>query len=69
MRILHEVISLRLPVNYQTKQRNVSQRAHDVKTTSCQRRCDVITSHRRGHNVILAPNARWVMSLFSEVDT
>ena len=28
--------------------------------TSRQRRCDVITSHRRRHNVILAPNARWV---------
>ena len=37
----------------------LSQRAHDVKMTSCQRQCDVITSHRRRYNVILAPNARW----------
>ena len=32
--------------------------------TSCQSRCDVITSHRRRHNVILAPNARRI-----DVDT
>ena len=36
-----------------------AQRAFGAKMTSCQRRCDVITSHRRRHNVILAPNARW----------
>ena len=36
-----------------------AQRAHDVKMTSCQRRCDVITSHRRRYSVILTPNARW----------
>ena len=37
-----------------------TQRAHDVKMTSYERRCDVITSHRRRYDVILAPNAHWV---------
>ena len=36
-----------------------SRRAHDVKMTSYQRRCDVITSHRSLYDVILAPNAHW----------
>ena len=34
--------------------------AHDVKMTSYERRCDVMTSHRRSYDVILAPNAHWV---------
>ena len=46
-----------------------SQRAHDVKMTSCQPRCDVITSYRRRYNVILAPNARWVYLFFFPFQT
>ena len=36
-----------------------AQRAFGDKMTSYQRRCDVITSHRRSYDVIFAPNARW----------
>ena len=36
-----------------------TQRAFGAKMTSDQRRCDVITSHRRLYDVILVPNARW----------
>ena len=31
------------------------------KMTSCYCQCDVITSHRRQCDVILAPNAHWVV--------
>ena len=41
-----------------------SQRAFGVKMTSYQRRCDVITSHRRLYDVIFAPNAHWVTFVF-----
>ena len=34
-----------------------AQRAYAVKMTSYKRRCDVNSSHRRGYDVILAPNA------------
>ena len=43
----------------------LTQRANDVKMTSCQRRCNVITSHRRRYNVILASNARWEVGFIS----
>ena len=39
-----------------------SQWAHNVKMTSYQRRCDVITSHRRWYDVILMLCACWVIS-------
>ena len=39
-----------------------SQWAFGAKMTSYQRQCDVITSHRRYHDVIFAPNARWAGS-------
>ena len=38
-----------------------TQRTHDLKLTSYQRRCDGITSHRRRYDVILARNAHWVV--------
>ena len=37
-----------------------TQQAHNVKMTSFQRRCDVITSHRRWYDVILTLCALWV---------
>ena len=36
------------------------QQAHNIKMTSYQRRCDVITSHRRWYDVILTLCAYWV---------
>ena len=36
-----------------------SQQANNIKMTSYQRRCDVITSHRRWYNVILTLCAHW----------
>ena len=36
-----------------------SQQAHNIKMTSYQRRCDVITSHRRWYDVILTLCAHW----------
>ena len=38
------------------------QRAHDVYTTSAQRRCNVMTLHRRWGDVVLTPCACWVGS-------
>ena len=35
------------------------QQAHNIKMTSYQRRCDVITSHRRWYDVILTLCAHW----------
>ena len=40
------------------------QRAHDVRMTSYQRRCDVMTSHRRRSYVIPMSCACWVSRLF-----
>ena len=37
-----------------------TQRAHDVYTTSAQRRCNVMTLHRRWGDVVLTSCARWV---------
>ena len=42
--------------------RQISQWAHNVKMTSYQRRCDVISSHRRWYDVILMLFACWVES-------
>ena len=39
--------------------RGRSQWAHDFRSTSYQRRCDVMTSHRRRSDVILTSCARW----------
>ena len=39
--------------------RKTTQWAHNVKMTSYQRRCDVITSHRRWYDVILMLCACW----------
>ena len=39
-----------------------TQRAHDVKMTSYQRRCEVMTSHRCRTDVILTSCACWVQS-------
>ena len=36
-----------------------AQRAHDVIMTSYQRRCDVLTSHRRRSDAIMASFACW----------
>ena len=41
----------------------LSQRAHDVRMTSYQCRCDVMTSHRRRSDVILTSCACWNTSL------
>ena len=38
----------------------ISQRSHDVYTTSAQRRCNVMTLHRRWGDVVLRSCARWV---------
>ena len=38
---------------------NVSQRAHDVNTTSPQRRCNVMTLHQRWADVVWTSCARW----------
>ena len=43
--------------------RQASQWAFGAKMTSYPRRCDVITSYRRGYDVILSPNAHWPESL------
>ena len=37
-----------------------TQQAHNIKMMSYQRRCDVITSHRRWYDVILTLCAHWV---------
>ena len=37
------------------------QQAHNIKMTSYQRRCDVITSHRHWYDVILTLCAHWVL--------
>ena len=42
-----------------------SQWAHNVKMTSYQRRCDVITSHRRWYDVILMLCACWVGLIYA----
>ena len=39
-----------------------TQQAHNIKMMSYQRRCDVITSHRRWYDVILTLCAHWVHS-------
>ena len=44
---------------FTTTQEQTSQRAHDVKKTSYQRRCDVMMSHRRRSDVILTSCACW----------
>ena len=43
-------------------EQDFAQWAHNVKMTSYQRRCDVITSHRRWYDVILMLCACWVAS-------
>ena len=43
-----------------------SQWAFGDKMTSYPRRCDVITSHRSGYDVILVPNAHWDISFISK---
>ena len=43
----------------QTPTSRTSQQAHNIKMTSYQRRCDVITSHRRWYDVILTSCAHW----------
>ena len=45
--------------------RHCTQWAFCAKMTSYPRRCDVITSHRRGYDVILSPNAYWVNTVVS----
>ena len=40
-----------------------SQWAHNVKMTSYQRRCDVITSHRRWYDIILMLCVCWVVNI------
>ena len=40
-----------------------SQRAHDVIMTPYQRRCNVMTSHRRRFDVILTSSVCWVTTL------
>ena len=37
----------------------MTQQAHDVRMTSDQRRCKVMTLHRRCYDVILTSCARW----------
>ena len=43
-----------------TEYSKAQQQAHDVKMTSYQRWCNVMTSHRRRYDVILSPYAHWV---------
>ena len=47
--------------NFFSSRADPTKRAHDVKMTSYQRRCDVMTPHRYWYDVILAPNAHWVL--------
>ena len=37
----------------------LTQQAHNLKTTSYQRQCDVMTSHRRRYDVVLTACACW----------
>ena len=54
------LISLRV-LNLRWVHTQSSQQAHNIKMTSYQRRCDVITSHRRWYDVILTLCAHWVV--------
>ena len=49
-------------IHLKRKEAEPFQRALDVKMTSYERRCDVMTSHRRSYDLILEPNAQWVTS-------
>ena len=53
---VHNITALRGTCNHDSV---LSQWAHNVKMTSYQRRCDVITSHRRWYDVILMLCACW----------
>ena len=56
--------------NEREKTRNVgttgkaenAQQAHNLKTTSYQRRCDVMTSHRRRYGVVLTSCVFWIFA-------
>ena len=45
--------------NQSHKPKKSTQRAHDVYTTSAQRRCNVMTLHRHWGDVVLTSCARW----------
>ena len=45
-----------------------TQQAHNMKMTSYQRRCDVITSHRRWYDVILTLCAHWIERMLLDRD-
>ena len=51
-----------LLIIYCIKSSVASAQAHNIKMTSYQRRCDVITSHRRCYDVILTLCAHWNVS-------
>ena len=50
--------------NSEMKSKPFTQQAHNLKTMSYQRRCDVMTSRRRRYDVLLTPYACWVETLF-----
>ena len=50
------------PEHAELDQTDTTQWAHNVKMTLYQRRCDVITSHRRWYDVILMLFACWEYS-------
>ena len=52
-------VCLCLKMHWIRSSRSHSQWAFGAKMTSYERRCDVITSHRRKYDVILAPKAHW----------
>ena len=62
---MHGCISLKakflLTLTFKTSLiKNVSQRTHDIYTTSHQRRCNIMMLHRRWCDVVLTLCARWV---------
>ena len=64
--IVHVLMRHHLPQNssfsHVWQKPSISQQAHDVNTTSPQRRCNVMTLHRRWGDVIFTSCARWDVS-------
>ena len=49
--------------NSEMKSKPFTQQAHNLKTMSYQRQCDVMTSHRRRYDVVLTSYTCWVVTL------
>ena len=50
------------------KKNDLPRQAHDVNTTSPQRRCNVMTLHRHWGDVVFTSCARWDLPTYSEID-